>query len=274
VADRDGSIIDGLTGQWEPLVPVDQWTAVQAKLSNPERKTNAKGRTPLSLSAGLAHCAACGFPMRTSTGKAWKTGEKYSILLCRNPNRGGMRHPSGNVADLDALIRDAVVNAFAFGPSNLFEDDHDSAAVHDVYGKLADLRERRQKVVKLYEEGVLEEFEVKERLAAYGQSIATLQDRLDALTSASAAAGMLVDLRAGFVDPETHRASFEGLAILRAALSEKFEALDILQRRRLVKALLRVEVSHGQGPQKYRILHRVVRSLNDEAENEYLYSLS
>ena len=262
VADRDGSIIEGLTGQWERIVEPDLWRDVQAKLDNPERKTNAKGRTPLSLAAGIATCGVCGFPLRTSTGKAWKTGEKYPILLCRNPDRGGARHPSGTISDLDPLIRRAVIDSFAFGPSDLFGDNHDSISTHEIYDELSELRAKRQRVLDLVDEGTLEAWEGKQRLQGYGEQIAALQERLEALQSASAAAGMLPDLRAGFIDVQTRRASFEGLSALREELGKRFDERSIEQRRQLVKALLRVEVGNGQGTQKYAVTHTVVTSLN------------
>ncbi|WP_314457437.1 recombinase family protein [uncultured Microbacterium sp.] len=262
VADRDGSIIDGLTGQWIRIVEPELWWKVQAKLDNPERKTNAKGRTPLSLAAGIATCGVCGFPLRTSTGKAWKTGEKYSILLCRNPDRGGARHPSGTIADLDPLIRRAVIDAFAFGPAQLFDEDHDSGATGEVYAQLADLRASRQRVLDWVEEGTLEAWEGKQRLNGYRERIEALQGRLDALVRSSAASGMLTDLRAGWIDSSTHRASYEGFTVLRDELELRFDALDIQRRRQLVKALLDVSVSNGQGTGKYTIVHTVVTSLN------------
>ncbi|MFJ4161292.1 recombinase family protein [Microbacterium testaceum] len=262
VADRDGAIIPDLVGQWERIVTPELWRAVQVKLDNPDRKTNAKGRTPLSLSAGIATCGVCGFPLRTSTGKMWRTGEKYPILLCRNPNRGGARHPSGTIGDLDPLIRRAVLDAFAFGPTNLFGDDPDAASVHEIYDELANLRAKRQRVMDLMDDGTLETWEGKTRLQGYGEQIAALQGRLEGLQSASAAAGMLPDLRAGFIDVQTKRASFQGLLDLREELGARFDQRPIEQRRQLVRTLLQVEVGHGQGESKYSISHKIVTSLN------------
>jgi DNA invertase Pin-like site-specific DNA recombinase len=266
VADRDGSIIDGLVGTWEKIVDPPLWHKVQAKLNNPERKTNAKGRTPLSLAAGIATCGVCGFPMRTSTGKAWKTGEKYPILLCRNPNRGGARHPSGTIGDVDPLIRKAVIDAFATGPNNLFGEDRDATTATEIYSDIADLRVKRQRVVDLVDDGFLEPWEAKGRLQGYQTQIDALQARLEAVVNASATASMLTDLRAGWIDPETYRASFEGYSRLRDALGERFDALDIQRRRELVKALISVSVGHGQGAQKYVIQHKIVTDLNEEGE--------
>lgn len=266
VADRDGSIIDGLVGQWEAIVEPPIWYATQAKLANPERRTNSKGRTPLSLAAGIATCGICGFPLRTSTGKAWKTGEKYPILLCRNPDRGGARHPSGAIRDLDPLIRQAVIDAFAVGPNNLFGEDHDTFAATEIYAQLADLRANRQRVLDWVEEGTLEEWEGTERLQGSRVEIAALQERLEAVVSASAAATMLTDLRAGWIDPETRRASFEGYTRLRTELGERFDALDIQRRRQLVKALISVEVGHGQGLGKYTVTHKIVTDLNEDED--------
>lgn len=274
VADRDGSIIDGLVGTWERVVTPELWATVQVKLDNPERKTHEKGRTPLSLAAGIAKCGVCGFPLRTSTGRAWKTGEKYPILLCRNPEKGTdsakTRHPSGVIADLDPLIRKGVIDAFAFGPDDLFGENVDTSAASDIYAQLAELRAKRQRVLDWIEDGTLEDWEGKQRLSGYGKRITALTGRLKALTSASVAASMLVDLRAGWIDPKTRRASFEGFTKMHEELSRRFDALDIQRRRQLVRELLDVEVLNGQGvgenasAEKYAVTHKIVTSLNED----------
>jgi site-specific DNA recombinase len=275
VADRDGNLIrteDGelLLGQWTEIVPVDLWMRVHAKLTDKERSPGP-GFTPRILSGGIATCGMCGFKMRSNTAVDKRAGTRVKILRCSNPVRAKdengkpVRHPSAHVDDLDAMIRQQVLYAFALGPSEAFKDDN-APDVLALEGELSRYRRNRQNVLDLLDEGVITKAEAALRLEKWAEPIRTTEERLKAATSASATAHMLVDLRAEFIDSETHRASFDGFGDLVAKLGERFDALPIKKRRDLVATLLDVEVHRGKGTQKYSIRHKVVTSLNDDGD--------
>jgi len=64
VLDADGSPI---MGQWEPIVDVETWQAVQAKLDDARRVTNTIGTQRRHLGSGLYLCGVCGLPLRGSS---------------------------------------------------------------------------------------------------------------------------------------------------------------------------------------------------------------
>lgn len=54
-------------GQWEPIVTVDDWQTVQAKLDDPTRVTNTGGTKRKHLGSGLFLCGVCDLPIRGSS---------------------------------------------------------------------------------------------------------------------------------------------------------------------------------------------------------------
>ncbi|MGH3556428.1 recombinase family protein [Mycobacterium sp.] len=55
-------------GQWEPLVSIEMFDVVQARLSDPSRKTNRVGTDRRYLGSGLFVCDTCGEPVQTLNG--------------------------------------------------------------------------------------------------------------------------------------------------------------------------------------------------------------
>ncbi len=91
---------------------------------------------------------------------------------------------------------------------------------------------------------------------------------LEALGDAAASeaqSAMLSDIRRGIHKPG--RVDVEAFAEYRAELGRRFDGLPLDQRRELVRALLDVTVlplaPKQYGPRRWRIVHKVVTSLND-----------
>lgn len=287
---ENGEILRGEDGTpvpaaWPAIVSVDDWRAVVDKLSDPSRRTNA-GRKPSSLASGLVFCA-CGLPMRATTIKGKPLGEpdsppvKLSGLRCdvnRNQSRKRQsvaRHVSMRDDVLNPLLSREVARAFLFGPSSLIPDETADLKHLDI--EAAELREEEGRAALLVFAGGVAGNLATKRIS----EIHTRLDQIDATrreaVSKSAQAAMLVDLRAGLWSGD--RVSIDDAGAAHTALRERFDALPLHQRRELVKTLLYVEILPGQGvkidpERRVIILHRVVRSLNDEAENAYLDSLS
>lgn len=276
VADTDGNLIrteDGelLLGQWEEIVPVDLWMRVHDRLTDKERSPGP-GFTPRILSGGIAVCALCGFKMRSNTATDKRAGTRVSILRCTNPFRGKVqgktvRHPSARVEDLDRMMREQIVYAFALGPADLFKADG-AADVAKLETELREHREKRQDILDLLENRVISQAESVSRLKKFEGLIESVQERLDAAANASATATMLLDTRAEFIDAETHKASMDGFGDLVTRLGERFDALPIKKRRDLASTLLDVRVHLGKGKDKYHIRHKVVTSLNGDESDE------
>lgn len=68
---RDQILLDDdgrpVMGQWEPIVDVETWQAVQAKLDDHRRVTNNVGTARRHLGSGLYLCGVCGLPVRGSS---------------------------------------------------------------------------------------------------------------------------------------------------------------------------------------------------------------
>lgn len=98
-------------GQWEPIVPVEQWQAVREVLTDPARKVNLRGGAPRYLLIGLVHCGLCGQRMFGMTRRNYGK-EQPAAYVCRPyrelRNCGGMRR---SMAKVDELICEALFQA-------------------------------------------------------------------------------------------------------------------------------------------------------------------
>lgn len=56
-----------IMGQWDPIVDVETWQAVQARLDDSRRVTNNVGTQRRHLGSGLYLCGVCGLPLRGSS---------------------------------------------------------------------------------------------------------------------------------------------------------------------------------------------------------------
>jgi DNA invertase Pin-like site-specific DNA recombinase len=276
VADKEGNIIEGLVGQWEPILKgtaedpkagIKLWQRVNHIISDPSRKTSP-GFTPRWLGAGHAKCGICGKGMKSNTVSDSRAGTRYSILKCSRVDKtDGVRHPSARNEHLDALIRAEVLNAFAYGPASLFREEG-GPDIGTMQMELAKLTAKREEIRADYRAEIITRAEYVADLKATDAPMKALQERLDAAVATSASASMLVDLRAGLRD-ENGRAPIEAMGDLKLELGRRFDALDIEQRRRLVGQLLDIRVHGGRmetNPNKYEIRHTRVLSLNDDDE--------
>jgi Recombinase zinc beta ribbon domain len=82
-----------VVGQWEPLISVAEWEALNAVLSS---RANSPAPRPVGhnawkyLLSGLLRCGECGKPMRgmsnTSHGRSYWIPGSYASLLSKNRN--------------------------------------------------------------------------------------------------------------------------------------------------------------------------------------------
>jgi hypothetical protein len=87
--DHDGNPV---RGQWSPLVGEDIFDVIQARLSDPSRKTNRVGTDRRYIGSGLYLCATCDGPVQTVNGG------KY---LCSGHLTRAHRH-------VDAFVLDTI----------------------------------------------------------------------------------------------------------------------------------------------------------------------
>lgn len=113
-------------GQWEAILPVDQWREVVALLDNPERVTNHVGGRPQHLLSSIAVCSLCGDTVRANSFKDRRTGERRVRYTCRNWG-DGQRHTSRRASDLDPYVTAVVVRTLAATDLGAYLDTRGSA---------------------------------------------------------------------------------------------------------------------------------------------------
>lgn len=93
----DGEVLEGVVGDWEPIVEAADFDLVQAKLSDPARKTSRIGTDRRNLGSGLYLCDDCGQTVNA-------TGGEVGSYRCRVSG-----HVSRSRAPIDRYVRDVIV---------------------------------------------------------------------------------------------------------------------------------------------------------------------
>lgn len=279
----EGTGDDGgpLRGKWEPMTDVDTFKAVRRILTDPARTTN-KGRRSTHLASGIATCGVCGGVLHSSSigAKGAATGTRVPIYRCENKislgTDPGVRHVSARLLELDAAVRSAVVDAFAFGPRNLFPRASELTAEYTA--ALAGLDDNARARARLL--ALTRDDDLGVTMADIRADLRRLKEsdaRHNALISEAAErerdAALMPDLRAlqgraWFTTGDgSHHASFEGVGAYKAELGRRFDALTIDERRRWIRKLLTVNVAPmapGRvGKARWEITHLVVTDLNE-----------
>jgi DNA invertase Pin-like site-specific DNA recombinase len=261
---RDGQgYLEGVTGQWEALVSKETYDDAMTILRDPKRRTNP-GRKAHWLASGIITCSVCGSPMRSSTVDNKGRGDRVSIYRCTRKLGApttGVRHTSARTTVVDAMVRDAVVSAFLFGPKDIIPGTVVSGnEALDV--ELSKVRAAKTNLTELLTEGLLSMQEVKPKLAALNSQEHELEEQVQNRARESAAAAMVVDLRDGLFTPGT--VSLKSASKAKDALYGRFDNLTHEQRQNLVRTLLTVNARPGKGEQAVDIKHLVVTSLNED----------
>jgi DNA invertase Pin-like site-specific DNA recombinase len=286
-------VVDGkkVRGDWEVLVKEDDFLALYALLKAPERRTQ-HGRKSAYLGSGIVRCGACGEPMRSSTVAGKEGKPRVAIYRCvaKLVTKAGAkeRHTSARILDyakldpktgepilnsetgkpiitrgLDTHIKKAVIDAFTFGPKNLFpEATPDTTSI--AYAELQSIKERRGEIMLTVEQGLVTLAEVGANLKRLRESEERITEALGEAAASEAQSAMLSDLRTGLLKPGM--TDPDRMIEYRAALGERFDKLDLESRRDLIRELLDITVlALGPGvfgEKRYSITHKVVTSLN------------
>lgn len=101
-------------GNWEPLIPEEQWRAVRALLTDGARTTNRHTTARLHLLGGLALCGICadGTTVKTGYGGGTRGGaSNYRVYTCRKS-----KHISRRADHIDEYVT-AVILDWASTPA-------------------------------------------------------------------------------------------------------------------------------------------------------------
>lgn len=207
----------------------------------------------------------------TVPGYRCETNRGFTTTTEEHPQtrKDGLRHASLRVGDVDEAVRRAVVEAFAFGPHNLLPRDDTGAEMRRTLSALRTLDDEVNAIWALQDEGTLSPAQAGSRLRELRARRDPLEALMRSLQERSAAAHMVVDLRVDVV--EGSRVRFEDVGLLKVHLRERFDALDVERQRLLVESLLEVTATGGRrsarSPQRFRIRHKKVISLNEPEES-------
>lgn len=175
-------------GDWEPIVGREEFYAVRAILTAPERKTSRPGRAVHLLSVSpAARCGVCGGPLATEHRPVSGGGGRVWMYFCQ---RSG--HVRVAEADLDELATDAIL-AYMAREDNFqaFAEPQDEAELAKVRGELATLQAARDDLadaVRLRGKSPAWAMAADE---AYEQDIAALEARERELTAPDELRGLL-----------------------------------------------------------------------------------
>ncbi len=256
----------GVKARWETLVTREELEAVTAILTDSKRNTapGRKGRKPVHLLSSVIYCAVCGAVMRS--GSMVSSGKRVSIYKCSSKANGGNvgeRHPTIRTTAIDALVREAVVDAFVFGPADLLGTDEGVESTAPLDAELSKLRASRSRLLQLVEiDDRIDMADVASQLAGIKSREQELESQLAERARNAAQAGMTADLRRGLFGQG--QVSFKRVGMAREALGERFDALPLEQRKVLVRDLLDVRVGLGRSMSRVTVHHLVVESLNGD----------
>lgn len=195
-------------GNWEPIVPPEDWQAVVRILSDPSRSTVRPGALRHLLS-GVAVCGECRAPMRTRTNRG-----RYHSYTCVEP---GCMRVVIKQEWVDEYVTAAVLEYLR---SPLFGEAINAAssgAYADARAHIANLRDRQAEIGAAIASGSLSLAAGQAADRAAAEQIAEAEDQMRAAASGSPA---LAEFAAG--DPETLWADLETAqraAVIRAVVT-------------------------------------------------------
>ena len=144
------------TGQWTPLVTIDEHEALLAVMANPSRRTSRTGRR--WLLPGIATCGTCG--ARAMVGGVNIRGDKRSIYRCSVGGHGYRSAPR-----IDAMVEDAMRKRLS--RKDAVRLKRTKADVGPLVSQVLALRGRLEKAEQDYSDGFVT-----------GQQLKTISDRI------------------------------------------------------------------------------------------------
>lgn len=244
--EEHGVILWDQKAVWDPLVDRATWEEVCAILSSPTRST-VDSREPRWLCAGLVRCGVCGDVMRSASGSDRKG--RFKIYRCTRKARTAItdsrRHTAVKTADLDVLVREAIVSAFLLAPTSWLPNAApDVAEARRIEKRLRALRLEQVEVTSLVGEPGASVRVIKEKLSVLHNEEEELIAERDECHRRSVHARMLAGSAESLFATKT--VSFSAAADRMREVEASFDALSLADKRALVRSLLRVTVYPGR----------------------------
>lgn len=228
-------------GNWEAICTLDELRQVRTMFA--ERVRTPGWRQPIGLCSGIARCT-CGESM-VITGYASK--RKYRCSMIAKPGKKAGKHVQIATEQLDALVRKAVIDSyFLTPPGTLAAQDPDASELAGLYerrtsalGKIAQIQDDR-------DAGVYTQAEAVKKISKHRQAAEQAEHQIAGHAARSGHAAMLVETRAALLRDDDHRVNINDAAKLKLTLGDRFDGMDLDQRRTLVSSLPRITVHPGR----------------------------
>jgi DNA invertase Pin-like site-specific DNA recombinase len=210
---------DDIVGKapWDAILPEDQWRAVVAKLTNPQRNTNHTGQAVKYLGSGIYLCP-CGKPLGISPGR--RNGEKR--YGCRESGSTG--HVTISMEPLDRLVQDVLIEKLSRPDAADLVVPGESGV--DIAALRIELATHRQRLDEIAEDYNADRITRAQMLSMTESRRAKIDD-----TEVSLASVTEVSPLAPLISAENVREAWEGLT-----LGEKRAALQALLTVRVLRA--------------------------------------
>lgn len=229
------------TAPWAPILTEDEWRAVVAKLTDPQRDTVTRGtgRAVKYLGSGLYLCA-CGKPLGVRPKSRGKVGARYA---CRETGTG---HVAVSMEELDRFVEDVAIEKLSRADAvELIVPRESGLDVIQLRGELATHRQRLDEITEDYNEDRITRAQMLSMTESRRAKIEEIELRLAGVTEISPLAPL--------ISAQNVREAWEGMN-----LGEKRAALQALLTVTVLRAgkgnQTRVEdrVSFGKGQPRKR----------------------
>jgi DNA invertase Pin-like site-specific DNA recombinase len=223
-----------IAAQWEPIVSREDLETCRVILLG----RGGKKREPSYLCTSIARCGECGETMM-ATGSNGRPSYQCSAKL-RGRAEPGTSHPAITIDQVDGPVRRAIIDLFFSYPTGILPTaSEDLQALHSLHERK---REAQHRITKAQEGFLADGFsaaELSRRRHAELRTIERLDRQIEEHASRSAHMAMAAETWAALGTPTT----MDEWVDARRRLYDRFDALDLSQRRSLVETLLTVTVN-------------------------------
>jgi site-specific DNA recombinase len=235
------------SGVVTPIIDAALAAEVAALLNDPSRTTSPGPKTKHLLS-GLSNCGVCGAPifyMRT--------------YLCRI----SASHTSITKDRLEVRVRDELAKTLIAGGPDLFPASPNGASITALMAAHEKNADDVAAILADREDGLIPPALARTKLLELKAARESIEADLERARTEKGAASALLDIAQGLIVRPT--ATMHEFGDMKAAVLERFDALDLDKQREIIRALFYIEVRPGRDISRVWIEHKLAPHLNPDA---------
>lgn len=179
-------VYDGeVYGEHPAILDPETYERLLQRLTDPGRRTAPASTRAKYLLSGLAVCGRCGGRMYVTNNISGR-GRRTQVLRCKGCATTRLYQPT------EALVRDVVLHRLSLPDvADLLVGEEETQAQRDeVAAEVISLRERRDELTRLLEDGLMGIKAVREATERIARRLEPLERRLEALTGDSPLVGI------------------------------------------------------------------------------------